>query len=155
MAQEVFRQTLRCPVSPPFIPLYLHSSNNIPRVHGCGYFIKFNGPEYWKRNQKTDMTKPRRSEQTKTSLFARMFFPREAERIEEIRKRAAAAKKARAAAEALAKDVEETNEIDKEETKEAEHATDAAEGATTAEAAATPEQTATSAASTTKTGTKK
>jgi tyrosyl-tRNA synthetase len=132
MAQEVFRQTLRCPVSPPFIPLYLHSSNNIPRVHGCGYFIKFNGSEYWKKNQKTDMPKPRPSNQTKTSVFARMFFPKEAERIEELRKRDAAAKKARAAAEALAKEVKETNETDKEEAKEAERATDAVEGATTA-----------------------
>jgi hypothetical protein len=139
MAQEVLRQTLLCPVSPKFIPLYLHSSNNIPRVHDSGDFSKFNRPEYWKKNQKTDMPKPRCSDQTKTSLFAKMFFPKEAERIEELRKRDAATKKARAAAEALAKDVKETNEIDKEESKEAERATDAAEGATTAEAAATPE----------------
>jgi hypothetical protein len=138
MAQEVLKQTLLCPVSQTSIPLYLHSSNNIPRVHDCGNFIKFNGPESWKKNQKTDTPKSRRSDQTKTSVFARMFFPKEAERIEELRKRDAAAKKARAAAEALAKDVKETNETDKEEAKEAKRATDAAEGATTAEAAATP-----------------
>lgn len=101
-------------------------------MHDCSDFIKFNGPKYWKE-PKTGMPKTRRSDKSKTSAFARLFFPKEADRIEKLHKKDVAAKKAR-----MVEDMKATTEADVEETKEAEGATDAAEGLSTPEAAATP-----------------
>lgn len=82
-------------------------------MHDCGGFTKFNGAEY-RLDPTTGMP---RSKMTKTGAFARYFFPKEAKRIEEIRKRDFAMKKALATARKPADEAKTQAEADASDAK--------------------------------------
>lgn len=76
----------------------------------CGDFTKFDGPEYWK-DPNIGLPPPHRPKMSTIAALARLFFPNEAKRVDEIHKRDLAARKATVAASAEEKG-EETSVIE-------------------------------------------